>query len=43
MENGMQDIPYFEKAIESLKPLNSRPMKTYRGEEKAQKILALLF
>ncbi len=29
----MKDIPYFEKVIEAMKPLNPRPMKTYRGED----------
>lgn len=32
----MKTIPYFERIIETLKPLNSRPMKTYRGEDIAQ-------
>jgi len=29
----MKAIPYFEKILETLTPLNLRPMKTYRGED----------
>ncbi|HUT83599.1 MAG TPA: hypothetical protein VMX95_03030 [Thermodesulfobacteriota bacterium] len=29
----MKTIPYFEKILETLTPLNPRPMKTYRGED----------
>ena len=29
----METIPYFERIIETLKPLNPRPMKTYRGDD----------
>jgi hypothetical protein len=29
----MQSIPYFERIIETLQPLNPRPMRTYRGDD----------
>jgi len=32
----MKIIPYFERIIETLKPLNPRPMKTYQGEDITQ-------
>ena len=32
----MKTIPCFEKIIETLSPLNPRPMKTYRGEDVTQ-------
>ena len=32
----MKTIPCFEKIIETLSPLNPRPMKTYRGEDITQ-------
>jgi len=32
----MKAIPFFEKIIETLSPLNPRPMKTYRGEDITQ-------
>jgi len=32
----MKTIPYFERIIETLSPLNPRPMKTYRGEDTTQ-------
>jgi len=32
----MKTIPFFEKIIETLSPLNPQPMKTYRGEDITQ-------
>jgi len=32
----MKTIPYFEKIIETLKPLNPRPMKNHRGDDITQ-------
>lgn len=32
----MNTIPFFEKIIETLSPLNPKPMKTYRGEDITQ-------
>ncbi len=29
----MQAIPYFDRIIETLKPLNPRPMQSYRGDD----------
>ena len=32
----MKTIPYFDQIMETLLPLNARPMKTYRGDDITQ-------
>ena len=32
----METIPYYDRIVETLSPLNPRPMKTYRGEDITQ-------
>ena len=32
MEEDMKTIPYYERLMETLSPLNPQPMKTYKEE-----------
>jgi hypothetical protein len=36
MEDDMKTIPYYDRIIETLSPLNPQPMKTYKGENLAE-------